>query len=136
MTVPPPVKAVSVALFVDGAFLLVRRARPPAKGLYAFPGGRVEPEETLVEAAMREMREETGLMVDDIDLLLEMVLSGGKSGYRLAVFRALSASGSLQAGDDAAEAGWFSLAEMETLPVTESTLAVAQQIAGLDGDRR
>ena len=135
MPPPPPVQAVSVALFMDGAFLLVQRARPPAKGLYAFPGGRVEPGETLIEAAMREMREETGLMLDDIDLLLEMVLPGGKSGYRLAVFRALSASGSLQAGDDAAEAGWFSIAEMERLPITDSTLAVARRIAAIDGER-
>lgn len=130
-----PVRAVSVALFVDGAFLLVRRARPPAEGLYAFPGGRVEPGETLVEAATREMWEETGLVLGDIDLFVEMSLPGGRSGYSLSVFQARAASGLLRAGDDAAEAGWFSLGEMEALPVTESTLAIARRIVEGDGER-
>lgn len=130
MSLPAPVPAVSVALYVAGTFLLVRRARQPAKGLYAFPGGRIEAGETPIEAAIREMREETGLIVDEVDFFLEMRLPGGSSGYRLSVFRAGAASGALQAGDDAAEAGWFSLAEMETLPVTETTLAIARRIAG------
>ena len=56
-----PFLAVSAAIFRDGRVLIVRRAQPPAHGLYTLPGGVVELGETLVEAVMREIREETGL---------------------------------------------------------------------------
>ncbi|MGY6707414.1 MAG: NUDIX hydrolase [Rhizobiaceae bacterium] len=129
----PPVKAVSVALVVDDAFLLVLRARQPAMGLYAFPGGRVEPDETDVAAAIREMREETGLLVEAMTLFDDLVLPGVDSDFHLSVYLARSASGTLQAGDDAASVGWFSLADMAKLPITESTLAIACRIAADDG---
>jgi len=131
----PPVKAVSVALFVDDAFVLVLRARQPAMGLYAFPGGRIEPGETPAAAAIREMREETGLLLSRPALFDNLILPGEDSDFDLSVFLARAASGTLQAGDDAAAAGWFSLAEMEYLPVTESTLAIARRIAANDGIR-
>ena len=61
----PEIPAVSVALAHGGKALLVRRGRAPAKGLYAFPGGKVEPGETLEEAVIREVREETNIVVAD-----------------------------------------------------------------------
>jgi 8-oxo-dGTP diphosphatase len=57
--------------------LIVRRARPPAGGLYTLPGGGVEVGETLVEAVAREVREETALVVEPI----------GLAGYREAIAR-------------------------------------------------
>ena len=57
-----PQLAVSAGIFRDGKILLVRRAREPSKGVYTFPGGRVEFGESLVEAVAREVREETGLL--------------------------------------------------------------------------
>lgn len=131
----PPVKAVSVALFVDDAFLLVLRARQPAMGLHAFPGGRVEPGETLIGAATREMREETGLVISAPTLFDSLMLPGEDADFELSVFLARAANGTLQAGDDAAQAGWFTLAEMGNLPITESTLAIARRIAAGDGER-
>jgi ADP-ribose pyrophosphatase YjhB (NUDIX family) len=58
---PEAAQAVSVALERNGRYLLVLRANPPAQNLYAFPGGRVDPDETLEDAALRELEEETGL---------------------------------------------------------------------------
>src|ERR1700722_15101010 len=54
-----PYLAVSAAIFRDGGVLIVRRARPPADGLYTLPGGGVELGEPLEQAVIREVREET-----------------------------------------------------------------------------
>src|ERR1700730_1789921 len=70
-----PYLAVSAAIFRDGKVLLVRRARAPAHGLYTLPGGGVELGETLEQAVIREVREETALDVAPIELI----------GYRQAI---------------------------------------------------
>src|ERR1700692_4909065 len=66
---PRPYLAVSAAIFRDGRVLIVRRARPPAHGLYTLPGGGVELGETLEQAVIREVREETALDVVPVDLV-------------------------------------------------------------------
>ncbi len=130
MTMPKIIPAVSVALRSGERLLLVKRGRAPSKGLFAFPGGRVEDGESLEAAARRELLEETGLGVDWLDLHAEIELEGRDAGtvYRLSVFRARHVSGEPVAGDDAESAGWFTLAEMEAIPITASTLAAARII--------
>ncbi|MBR0737892.1 NUDIX domain-containing protein [Bradyrhizobium liaoningense] len=63
-----PQIAVSAAIFRDGKVLLTRRARSPAKGFYSLPGGRVEFGESLHQALLREVDEETGLAIDIVGL--------------------------------------------------------------------
>jgi ADP-ribose pyrophosphatase YjhB (NUDIX family) len=72
-----PFLAVSAANIRDGRVLIVRRANPPAHGLYTLPGGIVETGETLIEALIREIDEETGLTIEPI----------GLAGYRDAIYR-------------------------------------------------
>jgi ADP-ribose pyrophosphatase YjhB (NUDIX family) len=72
-----PYLAVSAAIFRDGRVLIVRRARPPAHGLYTLPGGGVELGETLEQAVIREVREETALDIAPVELV----------GYRQAIAR-------------------------------------------------
>ena len=72
-----PILAVSAAIVRDRKVLIVRRARPPARGLYTLPGGGVEVGETLAEAVVREVREETALVVEPVAL----------AGYREAIAR-------------------------------------------------
>ncbi len=123
--------AVSVALHCDGRFLLVRRGREPSKGFYAFPGGRVEPEEALEDAARRELLEETGLTAGDLALHVVMDLPSEQSAivYRLHVFAGTQCTGEAIAADDAEALGWFALDELPALPATDSTLEVAQALA-------
>lgn len=123
--------AVSVAMTQDGRFLLVKRAREPARGLYAFPGGRVEIGERPEDAVRRELMEETGMKAGALSFVRELRLEGAASGsaYRLLVYTGSPAGGTPVAGDDAEAAGWFALSEMRRLPVTETTLAVAEEIA-------
>jgi 8-oxo-dGTP diphosphatase len=124
---------VSVAILHDNRFLLVKRGREPSKGLYAFPGGRVQDGETDEDAVRRELAEETGLTVESVAPLQEFLLPPSPSpdhpAFRLLVFRGFLPSGALQAGDDAAEVGWFALDEMERLPIIPSVLETARSIA-------
>ena len=123
------IHAVSIVAVDKCRFLLVRRGRAPAKGLYAFPGGRVEPGETHEEAARRELMEETNLRAGELAVLEQIFLDGdGDRRYRLSIFRANDIAGDLRAGDDAEAAGWYTLEEIRALPATESTLAVATRV--------
>lgn len=72
-----PFLAVSAAIIRDGRVLIVRRSNPPAHGLYTLPGGVVETGETLTEALIREIDEETGLAIEPV----------GLAGYREAILR-------------------------------------------------
>lgn len=132
MSVPRTIiPAVSIALRRGGELLLVRRGREPAKGMYAFPGGRVEPDETLEEAAARELLEETGLVCRPLSPHATIDLPARDGGvYRLTVFLADHAGGEPVAGDDAEAVGWFRLEAMKTLRVTASTLDMARAILG------
>jgi 8-oxo-dGTP diphosphatase len=72
-----PILAVSAAIVRCGQVLLVRRARSPAEGLFSLPGGVVEIGETLSQALIREVREETSLSIEPVAL----------AGFREAVMR-------------------------------------------------
>jgi ADP-ribose pyrophosphatase YjhB (NUDIX family) len=63
-----PFLAVSAAIVHEGKVLIVRRARPPAKEVYTLPGGVVEAGETMTEAVIREVREETALTIEPVQL--------------------------------------------------------------------
>lgn len=129
-----PQRAVSAAIFHRGRFLLVRRGRPPAAGLYAFPGGRVEAGETLDQAVRREVSEETGARLGVVRHLVDLPIAAeseaGRIEFLLSVHAADFAGGRLAPGDDAAALAWYTLEEMALLPLAGSVLEVARQVAG------
>ncbi len=128
------IPAVSVALLRAGEVLLVRRGRAPSRGLYAFPGGRIEPGETVEEAARRELIEETGLAAGDLAVLAEVAIKGERDDhpvhYRLTVMTGTWVGGEAAAADDAEAAGWYGLDELEKLPITLSVLEIARELLG------
>ena len=138
---PNPIRAVSAAIFHEGRFLLVRRGRAPALGLYAFPGGRVEEGETLIDAVRREVIEETGARIADIEHLVDLELAAeqetgqetGRVEFILSVHAAGFAGGDIEAGDDAAVVAWVTLEEMARLPLAGSVLEIARRIAEGEG---
>jgi len=99
--------------------LLVRRGIPPFRGRWAIPGGFVLEDESLDEAARRELREETGVS----DVYLEQLCSFGDPGRDprgrvvTVAYYALVARdrAPLRAGTDAAEARWFPMADLPAL---------------------
>ena len=104
----------------DGCLLLIRRGHGPAAGEWSIPGGRVNAGETLAEAVVRELAEETGVEAV-CDSLLGWVERIG-DGYHYVIFDFLVTilSGDTPvAGDDAAEARWVPLDQVAELRLVE-----------------
>ena len=124
-----------------GRLLLVQRANDPEAGRWTLPGGRVEIGETPAAAAAREVAEETGLRVavGREWLVLERPAGPGVV-FEIHDFVAEPLGGVLRAGDDAADAGWFTPARLAALPLTTGLLEHLEaggllRASGTDGDR-
>jgi 8-oxo-dGTP diphosphatase len=107
----------------QGRLLLIKRDHEPGAGLWSLPGGRIEPGETDAEALVREMLEETGLKVAP-GRLLGSVKRPGLDGDVIDIrdYAATVISGTLRAGDDAADAMWASVADLGSLAVTDGLI--------------
>jgi 8-oxo-dGTP diphosphatase len=124
----PIVCAGAVVRDSDGRLLLVQRGHAPSAGLWSVPGGRVEAGETPEQAAVREVREETGLHVA-IGRLLGSVRIGD---YLVHDFAAEVIGGALAAGDDASDVRWCSFDEAGLLPLTPGLLDELRRMLGAE----
>ncbi|MNU62244.1 putative mutator protein MutT4 [compost metagenome] len=101
-----PTPAVGVVCLKGDEVLLIRRGTPPRQGEWSLPGGRIEPGERLAVAALRELREETGVAAELIGLIdvVDGLFPEAGRHYVLIDYVALWIGGEPTAGDDAAEA--------------------------------
>lgn len=104
---------------VDGdEILLVRRANEPNKGKWAVPGGKVEFGETLAEAATREVKEETGLLVQLDDIVWVGESMSEDHHIVLIDFLGQAMGGDLKAADDATETKWVAIEDAYEMDLT------------------
>ncbi len=128
-----PLVGVGAIIIDDGRVLLVKRGHPPLAGEWSIPGGVLELGETLRDAAIREAREETCLIVETAELLgvYDRVVQDddGHTLYHFVLidFLCRRAAGQAQAADDADEVRWFTQAEVEELGLPEDTAEVIRQ---------
>ena len=103
-----PIPCVVAIVEQDGAVLLVQRAVDPQKGKWCLPGGFIEVGETVRDAVVRELKEETGLQCQPVEVLGACSDLGGFYGDILIVcYQVQMLDGELAAGDDAMALDFF-----------------------------
>lgn len=126
MTTP----TVAVGAFVfdpEGRVLVVERANPPGEGLWSVPGGKLEPGETLVQAVAREVREETGLVVEVGTLACVVERIGEDYHYVILDYLARPIGGKLAPASDARAARFVSDPELAKLPLTDGLMVLIER---------
>jgi 8-oxo-dGTP diphosphatase len=138
-----PLVGIGAIIIENGRVLLVKRAHPPIQGQWSIPGGVLEVGELVREAAIREAREETGLIVEPGELLgvYDRILHDREQRvqyhYVLVDFLCRPVGGELLAASDAAEVRWFTREELPTLNLAEDTLdVIGKGFAKWDSDGR
>jgi ADP-ribose pyrophosphatase YjhB (NUDIX family) len=116
----------------EGRVLLVRRGKEPLKGRWVVPGGTVELGETLEDAVVREVREETGIVVRPRDVLLvfDRILKdegGVRYHYVIVDYVCDYAGGRLEAGSDAQDAAFVAPGDLPAYDVPDKALELVQE---------
>ncbi len=143
-----PQPAVGVVCLRGREVLLIRRGCPPLEGAWSLPGGRIEPGERAADAALRELREETGVeaelagLLDVVDGLFPDHQGGPGRHYVLVDYLALWRAGEPRAGDDALEAAFLPCTDVPRLGLWSETVRIIEAAVarrdgfGLPGERR
>jgi ADP-ribose pyrophosphatase YjhB (NUDIX family) len=122
------------AIILDGSrVLLVERGKEPLKGWWSLPGGVLETGERLEDGIRREVREETGLVVQPLAVveIFERILrdAAGRAEYHYVLIDYLcrTAGGELCAADDVCAAAWVPRSELRRRKLTEGTFGVIEK---------
>jgi ADP-ribose pyrophosphatase YjhB (NUDIX family) len=125
-----PLVGVGSIIVEDGCVALIKRGHPPLLGEWSIPGGLLELSETVRQAAAREAQEETGLIVEAMELLgvFDRIVRDreGRTLYHyvLVDFLCRRVSGQLKSAGDADDARWFTREEVAGLPLPKDTAQV------------
>lgn len=126
-----PVPAVGVVCLKDDQVLLIRRGKAPRLGEWTLPGGRIEPGERAVDAALRELREETGVEAEITGLIdvVDGLFPEAGMHYVLIDYAARWLSGEPVGADDALEAKFVPLDQVDSLIDWSETRRMIRQAA-------
>ena len=128
---PAPVPCVGVVCLRGDEGLLIRRGTPPRQGEWSLSGGRIEPGERAMDAALREVREETGIEAEITGLIdvVDGLFPEAERHYVLIDYAARWLAGEPVAGDDAVDARFAPLAEVDALIDWSETRRVIRMAA-------
>lgn len=118
-----PVPTCCACIVRDGRLLLIQRAHEPSKGLWSFPGGRLELGETVFEAIIREVREETSLDIEPLAIFQVYVwITRDDTGrirfhYLVNYVQCRYLSGEPHPSSDALQVHWADEADLARLPM-------------------
>ena len=128
-----PELAVSAAIFRQDTVLLIRRAQPPAQGLWTLPGGRVELGETLVEAVQREVLEETGLTIrvgrlaGYREIILPQAVEGRGRHFVILPFSAEWLAGEVRLNAELSDFNWSTIEAAGGFQTTDGLVDILRQ---------
>ncbi len=132
-----PLVGVGVVVCKGDQVLLVRRAKAPRRGQWSLPGGAQKLGETVRQAAIREVREETGLevalttLLDAVDSISRDAAGRVHYHYTLVDFAAEWRAGEPTGRGDAAEARWVARGDLDRYELWEETV----RVIGLSAER-
>ena len=137
---PRPIVSVSIAVFRDGRVLLAKRGRDPFAGAFSLPGGVVEIGERLEDAALRELKEETGVdaqIVGFNDFLQPITRAGDdvRSHYVIVSWVGLWRAGEARTSAEATECRWVAPGETDALRTTPGLPDLVRRAAAIIGGR-
>lgn len=136
-----PIFGIGAVAVREGKVLLVRRANPPMQGRWTLPGGVLELGEPLADSVAREVREETGLAVEVLDLVevverIDHEDARIRFHYIIADYLCRVVGGELHASSDASAAVWAVPADFDALnldPLTRQVSEKGLRLAALRG---
>ena len=118
---PRPIVGIGIVIWRADKVLLIRRGKPPRLGEWGLPGGAQLLGETIMQAAIREAREETGLdvqplgIVTALDAITRDATGAVEYHYTIIDIAAEAATGFAKAGGDVTDTCWAALDEIEAL---------------------
>lgn len=137
-----PIIGVGVVVFRGDEVLLIKRGKPPVSDRWSIPGGAQEIGETVREAALREVAEETGIEIDIVGLIdvVDGITrdAGGRAKYHytLVDFAALWRSGEARAASDAAAARWIGHDALSEVALWDETRRIVARAVEMTDGRR
>jgi len=118
-------------VFAENRVLLVRRGNEPSYGRWGLPGGVVELGETVEEAVVREVEEETCIMASPLRLIttFDSIVRDEENRIRFHYVLCEYVGGELEASTDASDATWARLDELEGMNVPSGTRRFIERVA-------
>jgi len=127
-----PIVGVGGIVIRRGRVLLIRRGSEPLKGQWSIPGGVIEVGEELAEAVRRELKEETGLDVEPLEIIKvfdRIVRTGRRVKYHFVIIDYICGikGGKVKPGSDVIDARWVNPRDLPRYHLTELALAVIKE---------